>query len=68
MASGYVGLGVALFIIGIILAALNLFARVAAWIMWLGLILIAVGIILTIAYWVAAPRVPRYGPPPMPPP
>lgn len=49
---GFVGLGVALLVIGVLLAAFNILGGAASWLMWLGLVLVGIGIVLTIIYYV----------------
>lgn len=56
---GYVGLGVALLILGVILAAFNVLGGAASWLMWIGLVLIAVGIVLTVLYYLGGSRATR---------
>ena len=51
---GYVSLGVALLVIGVLLAAFNVLGGAASWLMWLGLVLVAIGIVLTIIHYVGS--------------
>ncbi|HLE95759.1 MAG TPA: hypothetical protein VI997_00180 [Candidatus Thermoplasmatota archaeon] len=56
---GYVQLGVALLILGAVLAAFNVLGGAASWLMWVGLVLIAVGIILTVVSYLGGSRATR---------
>jgi len=53
---GYVSLGVALLVIGVLLAVFNVLGGAAGWLMWLGLILIGVGIVLTLIHYMGSAR------------